>query len=103
MNNDKLIRSLFLGFIKVHILHHAEKDEIYGSEFQEELARHGYEISFGTLYPIFHGLEKDGYIISVKKNINGKIRKYYSITKKGKSVLKEARIKAVELVKEITE
>lgn len=103
MNEDGLIRTLLLGFIKVHILHHAEKEDIYGSEFQEELARHGYEISFGTLYPIFHRLEKDGYIISEKRNINGKIRKYYTITRKGKSVLKEARIKAVELVKEITE
>ncbi len=101
VNEDKLIRNLFLGFIKVHILHHAEKEEIYGSEFQEELARHGYEISFGTLYPIFHRLEEDGYLSSYKKNVNGKIRKYYTITKKGKNVLKEARIKAEELVKEI--
>ncbi len=41
---DKLIRDLLLGFIKIHVLHHAEKEEIYGSEFQEELARHGYDI-----------------------------------------------------------
>ncbi len=50
MNEDGLIRTLLLGFIKVHILHHAEKEDIDGSEFQEELARHGYEIAFGTLY-----------------------------------------------------
>ncbi len=103
MATDKLIRNLFLGFIKIHILHHAEKEEIYGAEFQEELSRHGYEISFGTLYPIFHSLEDDGYIISEKRNIQGKIRKYYSITPQGRKVLKAARSKAVELVREITE
>ncbi len=103
MATDKLIRNLFLGFIKIHILHHAEKEEIYGAEFQEELSRHGYEISFGTLYPIFHSLEDDGYILSEKRNIQGKIRKYYSITPQGRKVLKAARSKAVELVREITE
>lgn len=62
MAEDKLIRDLLLGFIKIHILHHAAVEEIYGSEFQDELARHGYKISYGTLYPIFHRLENDGYI-----------------------------------------
>ena len=103
MSEDKLIRDLLLGFIKIHILHHAEKEEIYGSEFQEELARHGYEISYGTLYPIFHRLENDGYIVSEKRNVEGKIRKYYTITNKGKKVLKEARNKADELYREISE
>jgi len=103
MNEDKLIRDLLLGFIRIHILHHAEKEEIYGSEFQEELSRHGYKISYGTLYPIFHRLEEDKYIISEKRKVHGKIRKYYTITKKGSVVLKEARIKAGELFKEISE
>ena len=103
MPEDKLIRDLLLGFVKVHILHHAEKEEIYGSEFQEELARHGYDISYGTLYPIFHRLEKDGHITSKKKKVQGKIRKYYTITEKGSSVLREARIKAGELFREINE
>jgi DNA-binding PadR family transcriptional regulator len=100
---DKLIRDLFLGFIKVHILHHAGKDKIFGSEFQKELARHGYDISYGTLYPIFHRLEMDGYIKSEKKNVNGKIRKYYTITQKGKSTLNKARKKSEELFLEIRE
>ena len=100
---DRLIRDLLLGFIKIHILHHTEKEEVYGSEFQDELARHGYNISYGTLYPIFHRLEENGYITSEKRNVSGKIRKYYSITKKGKEVLSEARIKAGELFREISE
>jgi PadR family transcriptional regulator, regulatory protein PadR len=67
------------------------------------LKRHGYEISFGTLYPIFHRLEENGLLVSKMKNVNGKIRKYYTITKKGNKVLNEARIKAKELVDELFE
>lgn len=51
------LRDFFLGFIKIHILYHAAKEPIYDQEFSDELKRHGYEISFGTLYPIFHKLE----------------------------------------------
>ena len=93
----------FLGFIKVHILHHAAKESIYGQEFSEELKRHGYEVSFGTLYPIFHKLEAKGFIESKKKLVNGKIRKYYTITSKGEELLSEAREKAKELVDELFE
>ena len=98
-----IFRDFLLSFIKIHILHHAEKEPIFGMEFQDELKRHGYNISFGTLYPIFHKLEKEGYLKTVKENVNGKIRKYYTITKTGKSVLKQAKIKANELVAELNE
>jgi PadR family transcriptional regulator, regulatory protein PadR len=99
----ELMRDFLLGFIKIHILYHAKQEKIYGKEFHEELNRHGYNMSFGTLYPIFHKLEKDGYLTSEKVNINGKIRKYYTITKKGRSALADARQKANELVKELSE
>ena len=96
-------RNFFLGFIKIHILHHASQEPIYGQEFSDELRQHGYEISFGTLYPIFHKLESDGFLISEEKNVNGKIRKYYTITKKGRTVLQESKLKAKELVDELFE
>ncbi len=99
----ELIRDFLLGFIKIHILYHAKIEKIYGKEFHEELNRHGYNMSFGTLYPIFHRLEKTGYLASEKVNINGKIRKYYTITKKGRSALAAARQKANELVMELAE
>jgi PadR family transcriptional regulator, regulatory protein PadR len=100
---DKLLNDLFLGFIKVHILYHSNKEQIFGQEFHEELHRHGYKISFGTLYPIFHKLEMQGYLNSTKKNINGKIRRYYSITKNGKKILNKAKTQAKELVDELFE
>lgn len=100
---DQFKRDFFLGFIKVHILHHARIEPIYGKEFRQELRRHGYEISYGTLYPIFHKLEKGGYLTSEQKNVSGKIRKYYSITKKGVRALEAAKLKARELFNELFE
>ena len=55
---DAILRKLFLGFIQIHILHHAAKAPFYGAWMMEELAHHGYDISAGTLYPILHNLEK---------------------------------------------
>lgn len=101
--DDQLTRDLFLGFIKLHILHHSVKEDIYGQEFQNELNHHGYNISFGTLYPIFHRLESQGYLESYKKNVDGKVRRYYRATEQGKTVLKHARGQAKELVKELFE
>lgn len=100
---DKLMRDFLLGFIKLHILHHAQEEPIYGQEFHSELKRHGYELSFGTLYPIFHKLEKSGYLKSKQENVGGKIRKYYYITKKGAKILEQSKIKAKELVDELFE
>ncbi len=100
---DKLLRDLLLGFVKVHILHHANKEPIFGQEFHEELKRHGYDLSFGTLYPIFHKLEAEGYLKSKKENINGKVRRYYSITASGRKLLEKAKLQANELVKELYE
>jgi hypothetical protein len=57
-------RDLLSGFIRLHILHHAAEGELYGQWMMEELARHGYRLSPGTLYPLLHGLEKRGYLVA---------------------------------------
>jgi PadR family transcriptional regulator, regulatory protein PadR len=98
---DKLLTDLLLGFIKVHILYHAQKEKIFGQEFQDELERHGYHVSFGTLYPIFHKLEEEKYLKSIKINVNGKVRRYYQITFKGKKILEKAKKQAKELSDEL--
>lgn len=98
---DTMIRGFFLGFIKIHILHHARKEPIYGLWLIEELKRHGYDISPGTLYPILHSLEEDKLLKSYQETVNGKVRKYYRITLKGKKALNEAKVKIKELVDEV--
>jgi DNA-binding PadR family transcriptional regulator len=55
-------RDLYSGLIRLHLLHHAVKEPIFGLGMAEELARHGYRISPGTLSPLLHSLEKKGYL-----------------------------------------
>ena len=55
-------RFLYAGLIRLHLLHHAAQGPIYGLAMIEELGRHGYKLSAGTLYPILHGLEEKGYV-----------------------------------------
>jgi len=96
-------REFFLGFIKIHILYHASKEPIFGVEIAEELARHGYSISPGTLYPVLHRLEKEGLMESSSRVVNGKVRKYYQATAEGKLVLEQSKRKIRELVTEVIE
>ena len=98
-----LDREFFLGFIKIHILYHASKEPIFGVEIAEELARHGYSLSPGTLYPTLHRLEKEGYLEGVSKVVGGRVRKYYQITAEGKLVLEQSKKKISELVTEVIE
>ncbi len=46
-----MIREIDLAFIKLHILYHAGKEEVYGVGLVEELSRQGYKLSFGAPYP----------------------------------------------------
>jgi len=96
-------REFFLGFIRIHILYHASKEPIYGSQILEELGRHGYHLSPGTLYPALHRLAKEGYLEVSSKLVGGKIRKYYRATDEGRRMLEESRAKIRELMKEVLE
>ncbi|HLB73881.1 MAG TPA: PadR family transcriptional regulator [Sedimentisphaerales bacterium] len=98
-----MIKDFFLGFIRIHILYHAAKEPVFGSALIKELARHGYCISCGTLYPILHRLHDSGYLRASKKNVGGKIRKYYRITPKGRKALRQSKSKIRELVSEVLE
>lgn len=100
---DDLLRHFFGGFVRMHLLYHASKDWIWGVEMIEELARHGYKLSPGTLYPILHQLEADGYLVSESVVVSGKRRRNYRITAAGQELLNNARAKLRELVSEILE
>ncbi|NGE67142.1 PadR family transcriptional regulator, partial [Escherichia coli] len=45
-------RDLYAGLIRLHVLHHASHEAVYGLAMIEELSRHGYKLSPGTLYPL---------------------------------------------------
>ncbi len=101
MKTDRLVRDFFGGFIKIHILYHAAQGPIYGLEMIEELRRHGYELSPGTLYPTLHALEEAGYLISERRVVRGRMRRYYRITDQGRRVLAVARARIRELTDEV--
>jgi DNA-binding PadR family transcriptional regulator len=98
-----MLRDFFLGFVKIHVLHHAAQEPVYGLAMIEELRRHGYEVSPGTIYPLLHGLETDGYLAREDRVVGGKVRKYYTITDEGWAALAEARVKIAELTHEVVE
>lgn len=101
--SDDLVRHFFGGFVRLHILYHADKEPVCGVEMIEELGRHGYRLGPGTLYPILHGLQKSGYVSCREEVVGGKRRKNYRITARGRKVLAEARAKLQELVSEVVE
>jgi PadR family transcriptional regulator len=96
-----MLRGLFLGFIHVHILFHAAEEPVYGIALMAELERHGYRIGPGTLYPILHRLEQEGYLRRDGQVVNGKLRKYYRITAAGQRILVRAQVQLRELVGEV--
>jgi DNA-binding PadR family transcriptional regulator len=100
-NNDIITRTFFAGFIRLHLLYHASQEAVFGLDMIRELGRHGYQLSPGTVYPILHGLERDGFLLSHKEVVGGKVRKVYTITELGQSVLAESLEKVRELFQEI--
>lgn len=96
-------KDLYSGLIRLHVLHHASEGEIFGLDMIEELGRHGYKLSPGTMYPILHGLEKKGYLKSSTFR-SGKVRRrMYEATPSGRRALKTAKQKVRELFGELIE
>jgi len=96
-------KELYSGLIRLHILHHAAKRPIYGNWVIEELGRHGYKLSPGTLYPILHALERKGYLRSTEKRNGRQLRRFYRATPAGRKALGNAKVKVRELVGELFE
>jgi DNA-binding PadR family transcriptional regulator len=96
-------RDLYSGLIRLHVLHHAVEEPVFGLGMIEELARHGYRISPGSLYPLLHGLEKKGYLRSTERRNGKSLRRIYRATPLGKRALAAAKDKVLELLSELME
>lgn len=94
-------QELLSGLIRLHILHHAVEGELYGQWMIEELARHGYKLSPGTLYPMLHAMERKGYLAAREERKGRSVRRLYRATPLGCEALNEARQKVRELFKEM--
>lgn len=95
------VREFQRGAMRLHILHHAAEEEIHGAWMTEELARHGYRISPGTLYPTLHRLEADGLLASEQQVVDGRTRRVYRATEAGRTALAEDRRALRELAREV--
>jgi len=84
-------KSLLSGNTTMLVLKLLEAKDMYGYQIIEELSQKSenvFNLKTGTLYPLLHGLENDGIVISYDENAgNQRIRKYYGLTDKGKRLL----------------
>jgi PadR family transcriptional regulator PadR len=96
-------RELFTGLIRIHVLIHAAQEPIFGLAMMEELKHHGYRIGPGTLYPLLHGMERNGLLVSELRNVSGRRRRVYKLTRAGKKALGHATEKVDELHEELHE
>lgn len=84
-------KSLISGSTSMLLMRLLEDKDMYGYEMIENLEKKSnnvFSLKAGTLYPLLHNLEEKGFLTSYENEVNGKIRKYYSITKEGRKYLK---------------
>jgi PadR family transcriptional regulator, regulatory protein PadR len=99
---DKVTREILLSFWKVHILHHASEGPVYGHWIADELRRHGYNISPGTLYPLLRRMEGNGWLRSARRaNAAVNARREYRLAKDGARILALIRTQIEELYSEV--
>jgi len=103
LRKSMIDRNLYSGLIRLHILHHAAEGPIFGQAMIDELGRHGYRLSAGTLYPILHGMERQGYLQSRLTLNDGRNRRVYRATPAGRKALVIARQRVRELFGEMFE
>lgn len=97
------LRELELGAIQAHILHHAAHAPIYGVWMASELERHGFSISYGTLYPMLHRMTEAGLLTCEERREGSQSRKYYTATAAGREALAQAQRLVTELFRELVE
>lgn len=95
-------RELYSGLIRLHMLYHASREPIFGLRMIEELGRHGYKLSPGTLYPLLHGMEKKGLLRSTRP-CSRNDRRVYRVTPAGRKALAAAKQRVRELFSELFE
>ncbi len=96
-------QDLLSGLVELHVLYHAAHGEIFGLEMIQELERHGYCISPGTLYPLLHRLAHRGYLRGREVRHGRTRRRLYRATPKGREALAAVHQHLRELIAELEE
>ena len=95
------MREFQRGAVRLHVLHHAARSEVHGAWMAEELAGHGYRISPGSLYPTLHKMEAERLLTSRQVVVEGRTRRCYRASAKGRRELQKAKLQLRELAEEI--
>ena len=59
------------------------REDTYGYKLTQEVKRI-MDVSESTLYPVLRRLQKDGYLRTYDKTFQGRNRRYYTVTEKGR-------------------
>ncbi len=87
MTEGKTVSSGNISMLLLQLL--SEKD-MYGYEMIEELEKRSeyvFSLKAGTMYPLLHAMESKKHLVSYEKEAQGKVRRYYTITKQGRAEL----------------
>lgn len=87
MANDS---ALLAGIPELMVLRLLHDREMYGYEIVQAIAIKSRQVvtpGEGVVYPLLHGLEKDGALKSRRRTVSGRSRVYYTLTSKGEKRL----------------
>lgn len=94
-------QELYIGLVRLHVLHHAAEEPIFGLGMMQELGRHGYRLGPGTIYPLLHGMERRGWLRTGWQVVAGRRRRTYVATAAGRRALGLGRERVRELYEEM--
>ena len=98
-------RSLVSGSTTMLLLKLLSEKDMYGYEMIETLrekSQNVFELKAGTLYPLLHAMEEKNLLRAYEQEIQGKVRKYYSITREGRKQLLEKKEEWKEYAQAVT-
>lgn len=85
-------KELSKGSIGMLLLSILSQQDMYGYQMIKELesqSENVFTLKEGTLYPLLHIMEKNGFLEAYWQQDNGRKRKYYTITNNGRDELKK--------------
>lgn len=86
----KISKELLKGSTPIMVMSVLKGKDMYGYIIIKELQKRSEDVFVlkeGTLYPILHALEKEGYLESYWEEFDNRKRKYYHLTRKGEKQL----------------
>jgi PadR family transcriptional regulator, regulatory protein PadR len=102
-HNPEGHRDLYSNLIHLYVLHHACCQPTFGLQIIEEVARLGYRLSPGTMYPLLDALERKGLLRSRAVRTGGTARRIYRATSAGRKAYASAREQVEKLLDAISE